>query len=299
MDTQLVFVHGRAQEHKDASTLKGEWIEAWSRGLALQGLAIPLTDAQIRFPYYGQTLFDLSSGKNPAAVAPVVIKSATGAGQDDEEQAFVRSVLRETLRHADISDAQIDEVAHAVLVEKGALNWEWVQAAIKALDRFVPHASAASIALATSDVYQYLTNPTIRQQIEHGVREAMRSDIASIVVSHSLGTVVAYDLLRKEGVRQGWRVPLFVTLGSPLAVTEVKKRLAPIGYPECVTHWFNAMDERDVVALYPLDQGHFPVSPAIENRREVDNHTSNRHGISGYLDDPVVARRLYEAITAP
>lgn len=298
MDIQLVFVHGRAQEHKDALELKREWVEAWSKGLAEQGLAMPLADAQIRFPYYGQTLFDLASGKNGAAVAQVITRNATGAAQDDAEQAFVRSVLRETLRHADISDAQIDEVARTVVVEKGALNWKWVQVAIKALDRFVPHASAASIALATSDVYQYLTNPSICQQIEDGVREAMRSDVASIVVSHSLGTVVAYNLLRKEGVRQGWRVPLFITLGSPLAVTEIKKRLAPIGNPECVAHWFNAMDERDVVALYPLDEGNFPVNPVIENRREVHNHTSNRHGISGYLDDLVVARRLYDAITA-
>lgn len=295
MDTQLVFVHGRAQEHKDALTLKEEWVGAWTKGLSDLGLAMPLVDAQIRFPYYGQTLFDLVSGKDGADVAAAVTKSA--ARNDAAEEAFVQSVLRETLRHSDISDAQIEEVARTVVIKKGALNWEWVQVALKALDRFVPHASAVSIALATSDVYQYLTNPGVCKQIEDGVREAMRSDINSVVVSHSLGTVVAYNLLRKEGVKQGWRVPLFVTLGSPLAVTEIKKRLAPIGHPACVGHWFNAMDERDVVSLYSLDAVNFPVKPVIENRREVRNHTSNRHGISGYLDDPVVARRLYDAVT--
>lgn len=296
METQLVFVHGRAQEHKDALALKQEWVDAWTKGLSALGLAMPLSDARIRFPYYGQTLFDLAAGKTGADVATVETKGA-GHGDEDEE-AFMRSVLRETLRHEDVSEAQIEEVARTLVIQKGALNWEWVQLAIKALDRFVPHASAASIALATSDVYQYLTNPAICKRIEDGVREAMRSDVASVVVSHSLGTVVAYNLLRKEGAKSGWRVPLFVTLGSPLAVKEIKKRLAPIGHPACVAHWFNAMDERDVVALYPLDGDHFSVQPAIENRREVRNHTGNRHGISGYLDDPVVARRLYEAVTA-
>jgi hypothetical protein len=58
------------------------------------------------------------------------------------------------------------------------------------------------------------------------------------------------------------------------------------------------MDERDVVALYPLDAANFPVDPPIENKRDVDNPTSNRHGISGYLSDPVVARRLHEAVVA-
>ena len=57
------------------------------------------------------------------------------------------------------------------------------------------------------------------------------------------------------------------------------------------------MDERDVVALYPLDQSGFPIMPAIENKTDVDNHTENRAGIAGYLNDRVVAKRIYEALT--
>jgi hypothetical protein len=62
--------------------------------------------------------------------------------------------------------------------------------------------------------------------------------------------------------------------------------------------WFNALDHRDIVALYPLDADHFGVEPAIENKTDVENHTDNRHGISGYLDDEVVARRIFDALTA-
>ncbi len=29
----LVFIHGRAQEHKDSKALKDEWIAAWAEGL--------------------------------------------------------------------------------------------------------------------------------------------------------------------------------------------------------------------------------------------------------------------------
>jgi hypothetical protein len=68
-----------------------------------------------------------------------------------------------------------------------------------------------------------------------------------------------------------------------------------------VSAWFNAMDERDVVALYPLDPTHFPLdpdTPAIENKTDVRNRTRNRHGVAGYLDNEVVARRIYRAITA-
>ena len=58
------------------------------------------------------------------------------------------------------------------------------------------------------------------------------------------------------------------------------------------------MDERDVVALYPLDQSGFPIMPAIENKTDVDNDTENQHGISGYLEDKAVAKRIYDALTA-
>lgn len=44
----------------------------------------------------------------------------------------------------------------------------------------------------------------------------------------------------------------------------------------------------------PLDPAH----PDIENKMDVHNRTSNRHGIAGYLDDKEVARRIYDAFVA-
>lgn len=63
--------------------------------------------------------------------------------------------------------------------------------------------------------------------------------------------------------------------------------------------WFNALDERDVVALQPLDGTTFAVDPPIDNYTGVRNRTENAHGISGYLDDPQVATRIYEALMVP
>ena len=37
MTRQLVFVHGRAQEQKDASALKAEWLDALQEGLGKSG----------------------------------------------------------------------------------------------------------------------------------------------------------------------------------------------------------------------------------------------------------------------
>jgi hypothetical protein len=289
MTAQLVFVHGRSQEHKDADALKQEWIEAWQRGLAKSGLSIPIQEHDIRFPFYGDTLYDLVTGV--ADPADVIIRGGAPA----TELAFKQSVIEEIQRAAGISDAQVDEALGAEVRARGPLNWEWVQGILKAIDRHVPGGSGGAIALATNDVYQYLRNPGVRDTIDTGVRAAM-DERPTVVVSHSLGTVVAYNLLRRDGAMLHWNVPLLVTVGSPLAVTAIRKGVSPIEYPACVGHWYNAMDERDVVALYPLDDAHFSVTPAIENMREVNNHTTDRHGIDGYLDDPTVARRIYDAL---
>jgi hypothetical protein len=41
-----------------------------------------------------------------------------------------------------------------------------------------------------------------------------------------------------------------------------------------------------------LDKENFPIKPEVENNGTVTNHTANRHGITGYLDDPSVTRRI-------
>ena len=293
MDTRLVLIHGRSQQHKDAAALKAEWVTAWQEGLRRSGVALPLAEEAIRFPYYGDTLWDLVSGASEDGAADVVLR---GDGADADERAFLESVVGAVREQAGITDAQVREVLGSEVAERGPLQWEWTQAALRAIDRFVPFASGASVALFTRDVYRYLTNPGIRDRIESGVLEAMEPGVPTVVVAHSLGTVVAYNLLRREGASRGWNVPLFVTVGAPLGIRVIRERLSPIAHPACARAWFNALDERDVVALYPLTERTFQVDPAIENKTDVRNFTRNRHGIVGYLADEDVARRIADAL---
>jgi hypothetical protein len=66
--------------------------------------------------------------------------------------------------------------------------------------------------------------------------------------------------------------------------------------PVGVADWFNARDARDVVALYPLDGGNFDINPSVRNYSDVTNHTDNRHGIDGYLDNADVAKAICDAV---
>ena len=133
-----------------------------------------------------------------------------------------------------------------------------------------------------------------REPVDVGmIKRAIRA-----VVGHPLGSVVAYNVLRRDGKQMGWKVPTFVTVGSPLGVTMIRDALAPVEHPSCVGSWFNAFDPADVVALHPLDRAHFGIRPGVENHDGVHNGTRNRHGIAGYLDDAVVARRIHDALVA-
>lgn len=297
---KLVLIHGRAQEGKDSVALKASWIASLRERLTALGLTLPVDESDIRFPYYGDALYDLSSGESETT--EVIVR---GEGADGDPDDFTKEVLGEivarTLERARerglTNEAELRAVTGQEVIERGVLNWRVVQKALEWIDEKVPGASAASIALATRDVHDYLKNPGIQHFIESGVREAIPSGEESIVVAHSLGTVVAYNLLRREGEARGWKVPLFVTLGSPLAVTAIKQALRPLQFPAVVSAWFNAMDPDDVVALHPLEPSRFAVpDPGIENYTGVDNQTSNQHGISGYLGDPEVARRIHRAL---
>ncbi len=309
MKKQLVFVHGRSQQKKDPEELKRTWIDAWKKGLAKNNLEMPISEDQIRFPYYGNTLQDMVDGKSAEEAAAIVVK---GAAEDDVEALeMLTDIIDEYIKAAGITDAEIEEQmpAETMVMQKGPQNWGWVQAVLRTIDSKTP-GGGALIAMVTNDVHQFLTKDRVREKIQDGVMTPLdfgkddangkpvrlAPETESVVVSHSLGTIVAYTLLHRRAAGSG-KVPLFMTLGSPLAVRAIRAKLdKPLSHPACVGEWFNAMDPNDVVSLYPLDKKNFGIDPEITNMTDVKNWTDNQHGIIGYLDDPVIARRIYDAL---
>ena len=293
---QLVFVHGRGQENKQALSLKKEWLKALDAGLNKSNLTLPIAEKDVRFPWYGRTLIDLASGVDPEKAAEIIIR---GVEDDARERAFMVSVLSQVQKKAGITDEQIAQMADGdEPIERGILNNRAVLGLLRGIDRFVPGGSGAAIGLATKDVYSYISDPVVRSKINKGVREAIKPGIPTVVVAHSLGTVVAYSLLKEEAEANGWDIPLLVTVGSPLSVTAIKKAVAPNEHPKRVGRWLNALDPSDTVALFPLDKTNFPIDPLVENILDVENSTENHHGISGYLDHKVVAKRIHDALLA-
>ena len=292
---KLLLIHGRSQEDKNPAVLENKWLTALYDGAELIGRDLPITEEDIFFPFFGDALRDLTGDEEALTVAPVTLGSEH---RDDEE--FRCKILNDCLGGLGVHEEHISEAAPPEVVVDGPLQREWVQIGIGLLDRISPSFSSQSLALAAADVAQYLQDEAVQDFIECGILDVMNAcepDEKLVVVGHSLGSIVAYRLLRREGVFDR-PIELLMTLGSPLGITAVREALAPIGFPAKVDRWFNAYDNRDAVALHPLNDTYFNVKPSIENYGDIENNTKNHHGIGGYLTDPVVATRLMNALAA-
>jgi hypothetical protein len=130
-----------------------------------------------------------------------------------------------------------------------------------------------------ADVYAYFFGGS-----GDGMRERMRDALDGVhgpvvVVSHSLGTIIAYDVLRERSRD----VPLLVTAGCPLAVQEIQDLVTnPLLVPDGVTAWRNVADARDLVALDKTIRPEYTPADRIRDFLVV-NDSQNHHDISNYL----------------
>jgi hypothetical protein len=286
---KLILIHGRDQQGKDPEKLKAEWINTWEAGLKKSGLTIP-AEVEIVFPYYGDLLDSLvKEAKLPNTMNKVIARGDSSATPDMD---FFNDFLLELAENDKITEAQIIENFDGQIQERGPLNWEWIQAILKTLDK--TPLGDLSIKSFTYDAYLYLTIPGIQRKINEFVA-GMINKTPSVVLGHSLGSAVGYNVLQNN---PGFSVNKYITVGSPLGLSSFKSKLAaPLSMPACVNGgWYNAYDERDVVALQPLNKKHFNITPAINNYDGVSNNTKNRHGIEGYLDDAVVAKMIFDSL---
>lgn len=106
------------------------------------------------------------------------------------------------------------------------------------------------------DLYRYYKEEAIRKELRRRLRDAITEnrDLRLMVVAHSMGTIIAYDVLRELGKEDPTlSIEHFVTIGSPLGLPHVKHMIAKespfIRTPSIVKKWSNLADRRDPVAL--------------------------------------------------
>lgn len=284
---RLVFVHGRSQGGKNAEELRLFWEGCLDRAWRNAGLFWP-SAVEIVLPFYADDLDRMVRQVDAPLMTNILLRGDKSvSGQD----AMRVEMIREIIDAQGISDDQVLSRFAGQPVERGPQNWPWVLAMVRALDS-TPMGGDLIDAI-TRDVWVYVTFGGVRARINAIVNAAIPSE-RCLVVAHSLGTIVAYNVLSDRASE----IALLLTLGSPLGMRAITGRLRrPLAVPPGTTRWLNARDPRDLVALYPLDRDHFDIQPAIENYSQVDNFTENRHSIDGYLTDPFIAKRIHTALS--
>jgi hypothetical protein len=275
---RVVCVHGIGKQRLGERELLADWVPALQDGLArAEAAAGTLDDDDVGMGFYGD-LF------RPA-----------GQRLDVDDPPLKASEVEEGLE-ADLLMAWWVEAARVdpAVVAPGATDTlartpASVQAALRALSRSKFFGGVALRAMVANlrQVRRYLTEPELRTLVRSRVSTLIGRD-TQVVVGHSLGSVVAYEVLC-AGSANVSSVRAFVSLGSPLGITKlVFDRLepSPVGglgsWPggEHVV-WTNVVDEGDVVALEK------DLRPRFGDRVEgfVVHNGSHAHDVRSYLSE--------------
>src|SRR5580700_10952281 len=178
---QLVLVHGRNQQGS-ATEIKAEWVAALRAGARKIGRDLP-GDVNIDMAYYGDAL-DRFAKQLDVPVASDI--KARGNPGDNELLVFQAQIAEQLRVKAKITDDQVNAEYGPSDKPRGPLNWEWVQAILRALDKYGPGVSKRTIETFTRDVFLYVTRSTVQDEIDRIVA-AHLTDAPMVIVGHSLG----------------------------------------------------------------------------------------------------------------
>ncbi len=113
---------------------------------------------------------------------------------------------------------------------------------------------AAAFNTITRQVGVYLFNRSAAAEIQNCVAQAldqaMRDYDSIVLVSHSLGSVIAFDVLREQGERYN-RISTWFTTGCPLGkLRRIGMRADDLGgiSGQNVARWYNIYDSTDLIA---------------------------------------------------
>lgn len=148
----------------------------------------------------------------------------------------------------------------------------------------------------------------IRELLKQQLRPMLAANDKVLLIGHSLGSVIAYDTLWELAhIEQlPGQVDLFLTLGSPLGMHYVQRRLKGYKqkdaqqYPTNIHRWVNISSVGDITALDRVFRDDFShmlelgIIDSIEDHSEAiynyfrDEEGLNVHRSYGYLVNPAV-----------
>ena len=237
----LVLTHGRSQEFGIPATMLDEWEAALRYGLE-RAKAPFAKDIPVSLAFYGDYW-------RPDA------EEAAERAVDDTPSELQTALAMEMAAAA----PQARERA----LETERLGWDSLNGLVVWLD---DHIKVGDLAVGwfMRDVESYFSDGELREKAIARIVDAVNAAADEVVLlGHSLGTVVAYDALRRH---PDLPVRGYVSLGSPLGLPTVRRSLqetdGALRFPDDLERWVNIYDKRDFVtgnqplaALYPAADG--------------------------------------------
>lgn len=302
----VVFIHGLANKPRPEIVLE-QWTTALA-GARKDGLDLAKLGVTYRMVYWADVLYkapepDTSEGEDVQAAGEderdLGESPEWEADLTDDERKFVEG-LRGKLQ------LSVEEV-HLRAIGEEAATGERAFLLPKPLERKL-------MARLLKDAYLYLYGKTyeprpgerfdvkaeIRKRFVTAVDAAAKDGGPVVVVSHSMGTMIAYDCLRH--VPEAANVAGLITLGSPLGLSEVQdgwgksweKRIAFPKDKVPERAWHNFYDRLDIVcALDPkLANDYKREGESVIGDARVRNVGSWRHYIREYLSRDAVRAAL-------
>ncbi len=159
----------------------------------------------------------------------------------------------------------------------------------------------------------------IRELLKQELRPILANNDKVLLIGHSLGSVIAYDTLWELSHLEHLpgKIDLFLTIGSPLGMNYVQRRLMghdKVGankYPKNIRRWVNISSVGDVTALDRIFSDDFNPMLNFEIIESIEDHCDgiynffrneaglNCHRSYGYLVNPAVGKVIADWWQSP
>lgn len=262
---RLILVHGVAQGATGADAIKATWLDSLQRGGVRPSA---LAAAQPDFAWYGD-LLAAGTGRIPTADLP------------EQHGAKADFLLRAA---AELNVASGALFARALAANPGELEFDLTRQVFGQIAAGHQALSLGQVIEGLGDTFDYLTQCNLRRAIDARVAASLVHEPQTIV-AHSLGSVVAYRLLRdgKFACRR------LITIGSPLTFASVRGLLdGPFSWPDKLNEWRNGYDRFGPICLGGPFRHHPSWNPRIA-QLAVNNAAPDNHAATGYMELPAIA----------
>jgi hypothetical protein len=293
----VTFIHGIGNK-PEADKLLNIWQRSLADNMGIDLGGEGITSSMV---YWADVLYAApdpniaayeSTEESTSAAVDAVDNPGAPQAASSEEAAFIASLalkLGGTLAAVETVEAVQPERKADLANERIPLPW-FVKKAF--LENFL------------RDVHHYLFDtkfsprPGTAFQVQKEIRQRFVSQLQSVpdnkrphvVISHSMGTVIAYDCLKR--VPECPVVDGFMTIGSPLGLDEIQDKLQPgwtraNGFPssKLVGRWHNVFDRLDPVAGFDpfIKNDYQKDSDAVVDDIYERNTGAWRHSIVKYM----------------